>query len=113
MGKVKKSKKGASKSYRKPKTKRLQPRASVGSKVGTGMKDSPLILPVDNPFEVRMNKRKHDNLGKRGRNEQGVPGISRSRAFEKVRAILSSYWRIHERVQGDILNISKFHFAKQ
>lgn len=38
-----------------------------------------------NPFEVRINKRKYSVLGqKREKGERGLPGISRSRALEKV-----------------------------
>ena len=38
-----------------------------------------------NPFEVRINRKKHEVLGqRRDRSERGYPGISRSRAIEKV-----------------------------
>lgn len=40
---------------------------------------------VDNPFEIRMHRSKHDNLGRRARHEKGLPGVSRSKAIEKVR----------------------------
>lgn len=40
----------------------------------------------NNPFEVRINRQKHDVLGqKREKGERGLPGISRSRALEKVK----------------------------
>ena len=38
-----------------------------------------------NPFELRVNKRKHHVLGQRGaRGERGMPGVSRAKAIEKV-----------------------------
>lgn len=38
-----------------------------------------------NPFEIRVNKKKQDVLGqKMSRGERGMPGVSRSRAIEKV-----------------------------
>ena len=41
-----------------------------------------------NPFELRVNKRKHHVLGQRGaRGERGMPGVSRAKAIEKVEAI--------------------------
>ena len=40
-----------------------------------------------NPFEVRVNRKKHDVLGQRGKNDKGLPGISRSKAIQKVRIL--------------------------
>jgi len=78
MGKAKKSKKGSSNPSKKSKGRRRE--VPLG-----GVKQSDISIPgVTNPFEVRVNKRKHETLGRRGRHEQGVPGISRSRAIEKV-----------------------------
>ena len=38
-----------------------------------------------NPFEVKVNRQKHDILGRKvKKDEQGMPGRSRSRAFQKV-----------------------------
>ena len=38
-----------------------------------------------NPFEVQVNRRKYDVLGrKEEKGEKGMPGLSRSRAIEKV-----------------------------
>lgn len=38
-----------------------------------------------NPFEVQVNRRKYDVLGrKEEKGERGLPGVSRSRAIEKV-----------------------------
>lgn len=37
-----------------------------------------------NPFEVRVNRKKHDVLGQRIKSGRGLPGVSRSRSVQKV-----------------------------
>lgn len=37
-----------------------------------------------NPFEVRVNRKKHDILGQKTKSDRGLPGISRSKAVKKV-----------------------------
>ena len=37
-----------------------------------------------NPFEVRVNRRKHDVLGQKMRSGRGLPGVARSRGVQKV-----------------------------
>ena len=37
-----------------------------------------------NPFEVRVNRLKHDVIGQKVKTDKGMPGISRSKANEKV-----------------------------
>ncbi|KAJ7333629.1 nucleolar complex protein 14 [Desmophyllum pertusum] len=37
----------------------------------------------NNPFEIHTNKRKHDILGRKLKNDRGLPGISRSKAIKK------------------------------
>jgi nucleolar protein 14 len=39
---------------------------------------------ANNPFEVHVNKRKHDILGRRMKHDRGLPGVSRSKAIKKV-----------------------------
>ena len=39
----------------------------------------------NNPFEVRVNRKKHDVLGQKLKSGRGLPGVSRSRAIQKVR----------------------------
>lgn len=39
----------------------------------------------ENPFEVRVNKRRYDILGRKVKHEKGNPGVSRSRGLKKVR----------------------------
>ncbi len=38
-----------------------------------------------NPFEVRVNRKKHNVLGQKSKSEVGKPGISRSRSIQKVK----------------------------
>lgn len=38
----------------------------------------------NNPFEVHTNKKKYDILGRKLKNDKGLPGISRSKAIKKV-----------------------------
>ena len=38
----------------------------------------------NNPFEVRVNRKKHDVLGQKIKSGRGLPGVSRSRAIQKV-----------------------------
>ena len=40
---------------------------------------------VVNPFEVRVNKIKHDVLGKKSKSDRGLPGVARGKAIKKVR----------------------------
>ena len=37
-----------------------------------------------NPFEVRVNRKKHHVLGQRSNSDRGLPGVSRSKAILKV-----------------------------
>lgn len=41
-----------------------------------------------NPFEMHINRKKHNVIGKDLRNERGIPGISRAKALKKVYALL-------------------------
>lgn len=41
-----------------------------------------------NPFEVRVNRKKHEVLGQRGKSDVGQPGISRSKAIQKRKKTL-------------------------
>ncbi len=38
-----------------------------------------------NPFEVKINRQKHDVIGKKtGKHAKGMPGVARSKAIQKV-----------------------------
>lgn len=36
-----------------------------------------------NPFEVKVNKQRHDVLGRKSKNDRGLPGVSRNKAIKK------------------------------
>ena len=38
----------------------------------------------NNPFEVRVNRKKHEVLGQKIKSSRGHPGVARSRAIQKV-----------------------------
>lgn len=41
-----------------------------------------------NPFEVKINRQKHDVLGRKiSKHDRGMPGLSRSKAIKKVNRI--------------------------
>lgn len=42
--------------------------------------------PNPNPFEVKVNRQKFPVLGRKTRHDVGLPGVSRARALQKVRA---------------------------
>lgn len=44
--------------------------------------------PKMNPFEIHINKSKHQVLGKKAKNAVGYPGIARHKAIQKVKTSL-------------------------
>ena len=53
-----------------------------------------------NPFEVRVNRKKHHVLGQRSKSDRGLPGVSRSKAILKVmrapvKVLLTMYFFLH------------------
>lgn len=40
----------------------------------------------NNPFEVKINRKKFDVLGRKVKHDVGLPGVSRSKAITKVRS---------------------------
>lgn len=38
----------------------------------------------NNPFEVKINRKKFDVLGRKSKHDVGLPGVSRSKAINKV-----------------------------
>ena len=49
-----------------------------------------------NPFEVRLNRKKHEVIGQKNKSDAGGrPGLSRSKAIEKVRIHNFVYPRVH------------------
>lgn len=41
-----------------------------------------------NPFEVKVNKQRHDVLGRKSKNDRGLPGVSRNKAIKKRKETL-------------------------
>ncbi len=39
----------------------------------------------NNPFEVKINRKKFDVLGRKSKHDVGLPGVSRSKAIQKVK----------------------------
>ena len=53
-------------------------------RVNAGTIGNKVKQPKENPFEVRVNKRRYDILGRKIKHEKGNPGVSRSRGLKKV-----------------------------
>ncbi|XP_063239543.1 nucleolar protein 14 homolog isoform X2 [Bacillus rossius redtenbacheri] len=49
---------------------------------------------VLNPFEIHVNKQKFNVIGRKVKNEKGVPGVSRARAIKKRKATLLQEYRV-------------------
>ena len=48
-----------------------------------------------NPFEVRLNRKKHEVIGQKNKSDAGGrPGLSRSKAIEKVKIYVSVFNKI-------------------
>lgn len=45
---------------------------------------SAMAVVKSNPFEVKVNRQKFDILGRKTKNDVGLPGVSRSKAIKKV-----------------------------
>ncbi|CAL8070337.1 unnamed protein product [Orchesella dallaii] len=93
MAKTKKKNKGSGGTRNKAKAAKKRgfkpPTATAGDSTG-GVK-------VENPFEIRMHRTKHDNLGRRQRHEKGLPGVSRSKAIEKRRDTLLKEYKVRNK----------------
>lgn len=44
-----------------------------------------MAVVKSNPFEVKVNRQKFNILGRKTKNDVGLPGVSRSKAIKKVR----------------------------
>lgn len=64
-------------------SKRKQ-KASASSKAKGPVK-SAMAVVKSNPFEVKVNRQKFNILGRKTKNDVGLPGVSRSKAIKKVR----------------------------
>ena len=43
---------------------------------------------TSNPFEVKINRKKHDILGQKSKSDRGLPGVARSKGIKKVYTFL-------------------------
>ena len=51
-----------------------------------------------NPFEVKINRQKHDVLGRKiSKHDRGMPGLSRSKAIKKVNMLFFKTWHRNTR----------------
>lgn len=66
------------------KAAKKRPKASAPSR-GKGSVESAMAIVRSNPFEVKVNRQKFDILGRKTKNDVGLPGVSRSKAIKKVR----------------------------
>ena len=58
---------------------------------------SAMAMVKSNPFEVKVNRQKFDILGRKTKNDVGLPGVSRSKAIKKVRG--------HPRLGGSVASV--------
>lgn len=68
----------------------------------------------NNPFEVKINRKKFDVLGRKTKHDVGLPGVSRSKAINKVRQL--SWCHLHhivlalQGISAIILHINIFSY---
>lgn len=66
----------------KPKLKKKK--RALADKVATKKN----VVSKQNAFEMKLNRQKHDVLGRRVKHDKGLPGVARSKAAAKVGCIL-------------------------
>uniref|UniRef100_A0A8C3CVQ0 NOP14 nucleolar protein n=1 Tax=Cairina moschata TaxID=8855 RepID=A0A8C3CVQ0_CAIMO len=73
------------------KAAKKRPKASAPSR-GKGSVESAMAIVRSNPFEVKVNRQKFDILGRKTKNDVGLPGVSRSKAIKKrTQTLLKEY----------------------
>ncbi|XP_071413005.1 nucleolar protein 14 [Pithys albifrons albifrons] len=78
-------------------------KASVPSK---GPVKSAMAVVKSNPFEVKVNRQKFDILGRKTKNDVGLPGVSRSKAIKKrTHTLLKEY---KEREKTNVFKDKRF-----
>ncbi|XP_042726645.1 nucleolar protein 14 [Lagopus leucura] len=66
-------------------------KASTSSKA-KGSAESTIAMVKSNPFEVKVNRQKFNILGRKTKNDVGLPGVSRSKAIKKrTQTLLKEY----------------------
>lgn len=69
-----------------------QKKKNISDKVRNKRKESERKI---NPFEVKINRQKHDVLGRKiSKHDRGMPGLSRSKAIKKVKSVIKDYSRL-------------------
>lgn len=69
-----------------------QKKKNISDKVRNKRKESERKI---NPFEVKINRQKHDVLGRKiSKHDRGMPGLSRSKAIKKVKSVIKNYSRL-------------------
>lgn len=66
---------------------------------------SAMAVVKSNPFEVKVNRQKFDILGRKTKNDVGLPGVSRSKAIKKVRGYLKQEGRMVPMDMGDMTGL--------
>ncbi|XP_050193929.1 LOW QUALITY PROTEIN: nucleolar protein 14 [Myiozetetes cayanensis] len=84
------------------KRKRKVPRPSTAK----GPVKSAMAVVKSNPFEVKVNRQKFDILGRKTKNDVGLPGVSRSKAIKKrTHTLLKEY---KEREKSNVFKDKRF-----
>ena len=66
-------------------------KASTSSKA-KGSAEPTIAMVKSNPFEVKVNRQKFNILGRKTKNDVGLPGVSRSKAIKKrTQTLLNEY----------------------
>ncbi|RZF43750.1 hypothetical protein LSTR_LSTR009173 [Laodelphax striatellus] len=63
----------------------------------TLIKKSASKSKVNNPFEVHINRQKFDVLGKKSKNDRGLPGVARSKSLKKRKETLLQEYKVKDK----------------
>ncbi|XP_051654301.1 nucleolar protein 14 [Manacus candei] len=81
-------------------------RKMSGPSTAKGPVKSAMAVVKSNPFEVKVNRQKFDILGRKTKNDVGLPGVSRSKAIKKrTHTLLKEY---KEREKANVFKDKRF-----
>ncbi|XP_008919170.3 nucleolar protein 14 [Manacus vitellinus] len=81
-------------------------RKMSGPSTAKGPMKSAMAVVKSNPFEVKVNRQKFDILGRKTKNDVGLPGVSRSKAIKKrTHTLLKEY---KEREKANVFKDKRF-----
>ncbi|XP_027568580.1 nucleolar protein 14 [Pipra filicauda] len=81
-------------------------RKMSGPSTAKGPVKSAMTVVKSNPFEVKVNRQKFDILGRKTKNDVGLPGVSRSKAIKKrTHTLLKEY---KEREKSNVFKDKRF-----